>query len=111
MLFLRWTLGVITALAACGWLALAAGGSAFRRSFGGSANAAPLTVLPVAAAAVVVASVLWPERRLLLHGAAAVVVLVAIGSTVVARETASVAAVGLLYAGAWLCFYRGVLRG
>lgn len=110
MLGLRWTLGVVTAIIACGWVALAIGGGGFRRSFGGSGNPAWMIGLPVLVGALVIASLLWPERRTLLHVVAVVVLLMVVGSVAVARESAFVAAVGVLYALAWLSFYYRTVR-
>ena len=110
MLGLRWTLGVVTALAAGGWVALAAGGSGFRRSFGGSGNPAWMVLLPVVVGALVLASLVWPERRALLHAAAAAMLALVVGCVLLARETLFVAALGLAYAAAWLSYYYRALR-
>jgi hypothetical protein len=107
---LRWTIGIVTALAGAGWVALAVGGSRFRQSFGASANPALMTLLPIVAAALVIASVAFPERRLLLHLVAALMAVLIMGCAVIARETLFVATVGALYAGLWFLFYYHTVR-
>ncbi|MEJ7811977.1 MAG: hypothetical protein WKG32_16310 [Gemmatimonadaceae bacterium] len=102
---LRWLLGGLAAIVAAGWVALAAGGNSFRRSFGASENAPWVAAVPPIIALVVLASVVWPERRPLLHVTAALIILVLIASALLARQTVFVAALGVLYALAWLWFY------
>ncbi|HUQ83878.1 MAG TPA: hypothetical protein VM076_22200 [Gemmatimonadaceae bacterium] len=108
---LRWTIGIITALLAAGWVALDVVGTGFRRSFGASDTSPLLSIVPVVVALLVIASVAWPERRLLLHVVAVVMLALAVGCVFLARETVFVATVGLAYAGLWLLFYyRAVWR-
>jgi len=108
VLSLRWVLGGIAAIVAAGWVALAAGGNSFRRSFGASENAPWVVAIPPIIALVVLASVVWPERRALLHVTAALIVLLLVASALLARQTIFVASLGVLYALAWLWFYYRV---
>ena len=107
---LRWTLGILTLIATGGWVTLAIIGGGFRRSFGASDNGQWMIVVPVLVAALVIASLLAPERRALLHGVAVIMVLLMIGCLVIARETAFVATLGIVYALGWLTYYYRVLR-
>ncbi|HKH90890.1 MAG TPA: hypothetical protein VKA54_03750 [Gemmatimonadaceae bacterium] len=109
MLGLRWTLGIITAVAALGLFGLAVTGGRFRRSFGAS-DSGVMTVLPVLVGAVVVASLLWPERRPLLHAVAVLMVGIVMGAVFIARHASVAATVAIVYASAWLfLYYRLVL--
>jgi hypothetical protein len=107
---LRRTLGLVAACVAVAWVLLVAAADGFRRSFGASEHGAWMAVLPVAVAALVVAPLIWPERRPLLHAAAVVVAALLGASLWVARQTVLVAALGVLYAAAWLLFYVRVTR-
>ena len=110
MLGLRWTLGVIAALVAAGWLALSIVAGGFRRSFGASDQPAWMVLLPLVVSALLIVSVLWPDRRGLLHVVALVMLATIVGCVVIARDAAFLALLGILYASAWLSFYNRVLR-
>jgi hypothetical protein len=102
---LRWTLGLITAIAAAGFLVLAIIGGGFRRSFGASDNSGLWVTIIVTSSALVLASLLWPDKRVLMHIVAALMVGLCILCAFIARESAGTAAMGALYAVAWLTFY------
>ena len=102
---LRWTVGIVTAVAALGTIALASVGGGFRRSFGASDNSAAIIAAVLIFAALAVASVLWPDRRTLLHMVAFLMLALCIACVLLARHAIFVATVGLLYAGTWLIFY------
>lgn len=102
---LRWTIGIVTAVAALGTIVIAVIAGGFRRSFTGSDNSAPLIAGVVIFAALVIASVAWPERRALMHIVALVMLGLCIACVAVARQTVFVATVGILYAASWLTFY------
>ena len=109
MLGLRWTLGIMTAIAALALFGLAVVGGSFRRSFGAS-DSGIMTVLPVLVGAVVVSSLLWPERRPLLHAVALLMVGILMGAVFIARHASVVATLAVVYASAWLFLYYRLLR-
>ena len=107
---LRWTIGIVTALVAAMWVALAVLGDGFRRSFGASENAPWMFFAPIVVGALVIASVMSPERRTLLHVVAVLMVALCLGSLWLARETMFVATMGVLYTGMWLTYYWRTVR-
>ena len=105
MTTLRWILGITTAVAAAGFIAIAVIAGGFRRSFTGSDNGVPLVSIFVVTAALVLASLVWPDRRVLLHIVAVLMVALCVACAFIARESAGTAAMGVIYAAGWLTFY------
>jgi hypothetical protein len=105
MTTLRWILGITTAVASAGFIAIAIIAGGFRRSFTGSDNSVPLVTIFFVSAGLVLASLVWPERRLLLHVVAVLMVALCIACAFIARQTAMTAVLGALYAIGWLTFY------
>ena len=105
MMTLRWTLGLLMALATAGWFAIVIIGGGFRRSFGASDASVLPAIVGVVVPVLVVASLVAPERRALLHVVAVLMVALAIMCLVLMRETVFVGSLGVLYAIAWLTFY------
>lgn len=102
---LRWLIGIVTALAALGTVALATMGGSFRRSFGASDNSPAIIAAVVVFAALTLASLAWPERRALMHLVALLMLALCVACIVLARQTVFVATVGILYAASWLILY------
>src|SRR5262245_31414459 len=96
---LRWSLVVVTALAAAGWLLIAAWGKGFRRSFGASEVSWAVGVLPVLVLGVLLASLLLPGNAALLHVVAVVVVLLAVVSVRQFPKFSGAGSMGLIYSG------------
>jgi hypothetical protein len=108
MIGLRWTIGVLTAAAALGTVALAVVGGGFRRSFGASDNSTAIIAGVVIFASLTLASVVWPERRTLMH-VVALLMLALLVTCATRAPTLFIATVGILYAAAWLVlYYRAV---
>ena len=105
MTALRWSIGIITVLTTLGIVPLAAMGGGFRRSFGASDNSVAIIAGVAICAVLVVASVVWPERRALMHVVAVLMLALCVACVLLARQTAFVATVGVLYAASWLILY------
>jgi hypothetical protein len=105
MTTLRWTLGLVVAIASTGYFALVVIGGGFRRSFGASDKSGIQVIVGIVVTGLVLASLVWPEKRLLLHIVAVLMVALCIGCAFLARETMFGATVGALYAVGWLTFY------
>ncbi|MEP6781000.1 MAG: hypothetical protein ABJC26_13980, partial [Gemmatimonadaceae bacterium] len=70
MTALRWTLGVILAVLAGGFVVLSAVAGGFRKSFGASDTNPIITILPLVAAAVLLVGLIMPSNKALLHAGA-----------------------------------------
>ncbi len=77
---LRWTLAIVTLLAAIAWLLFFSWGNSFRSSFGASRNSEGLLFLPLLVMGLLIGSLLLPK----FSGAGAI---------------------GLTYCGLWLVYY------
>lgn len=105
MTTLRWILGIPTALAAGGWLLLAAWGNSFRRSWGASENSGLTVFAPFVAMAALLASLIFPQQRLLLHAVAAGVALLVAESLLLVPRASGLGVSLLVYCSLWLCYY------
>ena len=108
---LRWTLGIITALASAGFLALVVFGDGFRRSYGASENGALKVGVSLVVQAALLASIVAPGQRMLLHGVAVVVALLIAGCLWIYRESAFAGTTGLAYCGMWVGYYWQAVWG
>jgi len=106
---LRWTIGLLTAVAVAGWIALNVIGGGFRRSFGASDNSAVLVPVGLIAAALIVASVVWPQYRALMHVVALIMLGLAVASVFLLRDTIFVGSLALFYVISWFVFYYRVV--
>ena len=106
---LRWILGLVLTIASAGFVALMVIAGGFRRSFGASDKGTPFVILALVCAAVILASLVWPERRVLMHVAAVVMAAFCVGLVFLARDTASTALLGAIYAAAWFTYYYRVV--
>ena len=102
---LRWSLGIVSAVAGIGWLVLGVFGSSFRASFGASAADLLTRVGPVIVMALVLVSVLVSGNKVLLHLTAVAVVTACVGGVMVMRESLFVGTLCLAYGVAWFVFY------
>lgn|SRR5688500_12635061 len=105
MTALRWTLGLVMAIAAAGLLAIAIIAGGFRKSFGAFSNGPPVEPIILVVAGLVLASLVWPDRRVLMHIVAVLMVALCVGCAFLAREELFTPALGILYAVGWLTFY------
>lgn len=105
MMTLRWILGVPTALAAGGWLVLAAWADTFRQSWGASKNSGLTVFGPFGALAALLASLVFPQQRILLHAVAAGVALLVAESIMLFPKASGLGVTMLVYCGLWLTYY------
>ena len=105
MTALRWTLIVVTALLATGWVLLIVWADGFRRSFGASPNAATTLILPVIVMAMILVSLFLPDQKWLQHMVAIAAIAVVAGCFMLMSETVLMAMLGLIYMGLWLLHY------
>jgi hypothetical protein len=102
---LRWTLIVVTAFLATGWVLLVIWADGFRRSFGASSTGGIAIVLPFIVMALILASLFLPDQKWLQHLSALAAVAVVAACLVVMSETVLMAMLGLTYMGLWLLHY------
>src|SRR3954463_14636966 len=108
---LRWTLGIITALATAGFLALVVFGDGFRRSYGASENGTLKVGISLVVQAALLASIVAPAQRVLLHTVAIIVALLIAGCLWIYRESAFAGTTGLAYCGMWVGYYWQAVWG
>ena len=102
---LRWTLLIVTALVAVGWIALLAFADGFRRSFGASDNALWKLIGPLFVMAALLASLTLPGQRVVQHSVAGLAVALAVGCGWLFRQSPGLSITGLIYLGLWFVYY------
>jgi len=102
---LRWTLAVITGMAAIAWFLFFAWGNSFRGSFGASKNSEGLLFAPLLILGILVGSLLLPEEKVFLHVVAVGVVLMTLFSLLLLPKFSGAGMIGLSYCSLWLVYY------
>lgn len=103
---MRIAIAILGVLFVVAWIALAALGSGFRRSFGASPVDA-LTVLGLPAAVAFLVALLFATARPWLHAGALVAVVAALAAAWLALDAPFAGGCALAWLAAWLIWYRG----
>lgn len=104
---MRIALALVGGVFVVAWVALAALGAGFRRSFGASPADVAIVAGPPLVAALLVA-LLFTTERPWLHGGAAVAAVAALAAVWLVVEAPFAGACALAYLAAWLVWYRGI---
>lgn len=102
---LRWTLAIVTLLAAIAWLLFFSWGNSFRSSFGASRTSEGFLFLPLLVMGLLIGSLLLPEQKVFLHVVAVGVVLMGLLSLLLLPKFSGAGVIGLTYCGLWLVYY------